>query len=161
MEIDRPTEIHRRVENLKLGLYKPFIMRMPSGWAVLGDPQITRGYCLLYPDPVVPHLNCLPKNMRNIFLNDMTIIGDAILKIFNCARINYEILGNLEPALHAHIIPRYHDEPEELKAKPIWFYDWSKAASFSMDIHGSLLGDIRTEITNNLHNISSTDFLAP
>ena len=25
-----------------------------SGWAVLGDPQITRGYCLLLPDPVVP-----------------------------------------------------------------------------------------------------------
>ena len=26
---------------------------------MLGDPQITRGYCLLLPDPVVPHLNSL------------------------------------------------------------------------------------------------------
>jgi len=29
------------------------ITRLPSGWAVLGDPQITDGYCLLLPDPVI------------------------------------------------------------------------------------------------------------
>ena len=27
-------------------------------------------------------------------------------------RINYAIFGNVEPALHAHVIPRYRNEPE-------------------------------------------------
>ena len=27
-------------------------------------------------------------------------------------RINYAIFGNVEPALHAHVIPRYRTEPE-------------------------------------------------
>jgi hypothetical protein len=25
----------------------------------MGDPQVLRGYCLLLPDPVVPHLNAM------------------------------------------------------------------------------------------------------
>jgi hypothetical protein len=37
---------------------------------VLGDPQITRGYCLLLPDPVVPDLNALVGDARRQFLDD-------------------------------------------------------------------------------------------
>ncbi len=35
-------------------------------------------------------------------------------------RINYEILGNDEPALHAHIFPRYMSEPEKSRRYPVW-----------------------------------------
>ena len=49
----------------------------------------------------------------------MATIGDALLEVTGAFRINYEILGNLEPALHAHIIPRYLNEPEDgAKARP-------------------------------------------
>ena len=34
-----------------------FVARLPGGWAVMGDPQVLAGYCLLLPDPVVPTLN--------------------------------------------------------------------------------------------------------
>ena len=47
------TAIHRQVEAARRGELERVIARMLSGWAVLGDPQITRGYCLLLPDPVV------------------------------------------------------------------------------------------------------------
>lgn len=154
MKKDILTEIHARVEKLKLQQYEPFIVRMPSGWAVLGNPQVTRGYCLLYPDPVVSDLNALPLEERGLFLRDMSLIGDAILKITNCARINYEILGNLQPALHAHIIPRYHSEPDELKFKPIWFYDWSLADFFSSETHSDLVIDIRLEIEKSLNGLA-------
>ena len=38
-----------------------------------------RGYCLLLPDPVVPHLNALEAQAREAFLRDMARCGDALL----------------------------------------------------------------------------------
>jgi hypothetical protein len=60
---------------------------------------------------------------RTTFLQDMNILGDALLEVTGAARINYEILGNREAALHAHVFPRFATEPEEKRCKPVWFYD--------------------------------------
>jgi diadenosine tetraphosphate (Ap4A) HIT family hydrolase len=93
---------------------------MPSGWAVLGDQQFISGYSLLLSDPVVADLNELSGKRRTRFLDDMALIGDALVKTTGAFRINYEILGNDEPALHAHIFPRYLSEPEEGLRYPVW-----------------------------------------
>jgi diadenosine tetraphosphate (Ap4A) HIT family hydrolase len=87
---------------------------------VMGDVQYLPGYCLLLPDPVMPDLNSLDGERRIRFLEDMALIGDALLEVTDAYRINYEILGNTEPALHAHIFPRYMTEPEEWRKKPVW-----------------------------------------
>jgi diadenosine tetraphosphate (Ap4A) HIT family hydrolase len=87
---------------------------MPSGWAVIGDVQVLPGYCLLLPDPVVPSLNDLSAAERVSYLHDMVRLGDAMLKVTGASRINYEILGNSEPELHAHLFPRYANEPESV-----------------------------------------------
>ena len=100
---------------------------------MLGDPQITRGYCLLLPDPVVPHLNSLSGEARDQFLRDMTALGDAVLAVTRAERINYEILGNVEPALHAHVIPRHASEDPNLRAKPVWLHDWTTAPAVDAD----------------------------
>lgn len=122
------TAIHEQVEAARRGELARVIKRMTSGWAVLGDPQITRGYCLLLPDPVVVDLNALRGNDRDQFLRDMTTLGDAVLAATGAERINYEILGNVEPALHAHVIPRHATEDPELRKKPVWLHDWKAAA---------------------------------
>lgn len=116
------------------------ITHLPSGWAVLGDPQITDGYCLLLPDPVVTDLNALTDARRRQFLEDMARLGDAVLAVTGAERINYEILGNLEPALHAHVIPRHASEDPELRTKPVWLHDWTRAAPFDPARHRELLG---------------------
>jgi len=121
------TAIHQQVDAARRGELTRVIKKMKSGWAVLGDPQITRGYCLLLPDPVVPHLNALIDEEREQFLRDMTLLGDVVLAVTGADRINYEILGNVEPALHAHVIPRYASEDPELRKKPVWLHDWSAA----------------------------------
>lgn len=125
------TAIHRQVEAARNGELPRVIKKMPSGWAVLGDPQITPGYCLLLPDPVVPDLNALSGDARRQFLDDMARLGDAVLEETGADRINYEILGNVEPALHAHVIPRHGSENPELRKKPVWLHDWSVAPPFS------------------------------
>jgi len=122
-----PTLIHRRVAAARNGSNPFVITRLPSGWVVIGDHQIVRGYCLLLPDPVTSNLNQLRSNERDQFLRDMAIVGDALLECTKCERINYEILDNAEPALHAHLFPRYANETSEFKSKPIWFYDFNKA----------------------------------
>jgi diadenosine tetraphosphate (Ap4A) HIT family hydrolase len=121
------TAIHKHVEAARAGELPRVIARMASGWAVLGDPQITRGYCLLLPDPVVTDLNALTGDARRQFLEDMVTLGDAVLAITGAERINYEILGNVEPALHAHVIPRHASEDPELRKKPVWLHDWNTA----------------------------------
>lgn len=140
------TLIHQKVQAAHDGLNPTVIGRTESGWVVLGDPQITRGYCLLLPDPVVRDLNALPRHRRSVFLDEMAAIGDALLAITGALRINYEMLGNLEPALHAHIIPRYADEPADLASKPIWFHDWKNAPAFNAATHQPLMQQIADEL---------------
>ena len=115
-----PNLIDQRIAEAHKGENPNVLCKMPSGWAVIGDQQFIRGYCLLLADPVVPDLNTLIGAQRAEFLVDMTIIGDALLEVTNSFRINYEILGNTEPALHAHIFPRYMSEPNEPRKVPVW-----------------------------------------
>ena len=98
------------------------VARLSSGWLVAGERQNLPGYCLLLPDPVVGNLNDLDEPARQRFLLDMAKAGDAVRRAFQPLRLNYEILGNSEPALHAHIFPRYAWEPRVLRTKPVWFY---------------------------------------
>ena len=122
-----PTLIHRRVRECRDGSYPKLICRVNAGWVVLGDSQFLRGYSLVLPDPVVPDLNALDESRRRDFLLSMATLGDVLLEITDAVRINYEILGNQEPALHGHVFPRYRDESEALRTRPVWFYDWSSA----------------------------------
>lgn len=125
-----PTLIHKRVRECQQGTYPKLICKVSSGWVVMGDVQFLEGYCLLLPDPVVANLNELSAQCRKIFLWEMSVIGDVILEVTGALRINYEMIGNVEPALHAHIFPRYENEPDNLKLKPVWFYDWDAARVF-------------------------------
>ena len=122
------------------------VCRMPSGWLVMGDHQVVDGYCLLLPDPVVSSLNDLAEAERLRFLGDMARIGDALLAATGAWRINYEILGNSEPELHAHIFPRYASEPDDRRRMPVWFYDWTSAPPFSHDAHGALAQRLRAAL---------------
>src|SRR5512137_2712918 len=117
------TLIRERVAARQAGTNSTVICRMPSGWAVLCDVQFLRGYTILLSDPVVPDLNALDRGRRAQYLLDMATVGDALLEVTGAFRINYGILGNLDPALHAHIIPRYLTEPENLRKGPAFFYD--------------------------------------
>ncbi len=143
------TSIHRRVDSLRAGNDPTFVARLSSGWAVLGEEQFLPGYCLLLPDPVVPTLNSLTGADRAAFLADMAALGDAVLSVTHAVRINYAIFGNQDPALHAHVIPRYHDEPAEFATAQPWAYDWSKAPAFDQERHRELRDRIHAQLGRN------------
>ena len=140
------TAIHRRVEACRAGTDPTLIARLASGWAVMGDPQVLRGYCLLLPDPVVPQLNAMTEVAQAQFLSDMARLGQAVLVVTGALRINYAIFGNLEPALHAHVFPRFHSEPGKFSTMHPWAYDWSQARPFDAAIDGDILTALRAVV---------------
>ena len=142
-----PNLIEQRVAEARRGENPTVLCQMPSGWAVIGDMQFIQGYCLLLADPVVPDLNSLTGSQRVQFLGDMCIIGDALLDVTGAYRINYEILGNTEPALHAHIFPRYLNEPAEPRGVPVWL-GYTKEEYFSRPLDLVRDKNLMEEISN-------------
>ena len=140
------TLIHGFVERCRAGTLPAAVARMASGWLILGEQQVLAGYCLLLPDPVVPHLNALQGGVRAQFLADMALAGDALLRVTGAIRINYAIYGNVEPALHAHLFPRRADEPEAMRQLQPFALDWTTAARFSEAQHGALKARIAQEL---------------
>jgi diadenosine tetraphosphate (Ap4A) HIT family hydrolase len=142
------TAIHRRVSDARAGRDNTVLGRCASGWAVFGQQQFVQGYLLLLPDPVVPDLNALNPEHRSQFLLDMSRLGDALLRTTASIRINYAIFGNVEPALHAHVIPRYRNEPEPMRTQQPWAYDWNSAPSFDAHAALPLMTALRTELAH-------------
>jgi diadenosine tetraphosphate (Ap4A) HIT family hydrolase len=141
------TAIHRRVNDARAGRDNTVLGRCASGWAVFGQQQFVQGYLLLLPDPVVPDLNALTPEKRSQFLLDMSRLGDALLRTTSPVRINYAIFGNVEPALHAHVIPRYRSEPEHMQTQQPWAYDWSAAPAFDVNAAEPLIKALRAELS--------------
>ena len=138
--------IHSLVDRCRAGQLPAAIAKLPSGWVVMGERQVLPGYCLLLPDPVVPHLNALESNARAQFLLDMALIGDVLLAITAAARINYAIYGNVDPALHAHIFPRDGAEPESTRTAQPWALDWNAAPFYSDALHGDFKRRVGMEL---------------
>ena len=133
-----PTAIDRLVEQCRAGSCPRVVARMDSGWLVMAEQQVFDGYCLLLPDPVARHLNALTGARRTGFLADMARAGDALLAATQALRINYAMLGNAEPALHAHLFPRYATEPDTVRLLQPWALDWRCAAVWLAATHGAL-----------------------
>jgi diadenosine tetraphosphate (Ap4A) HIT family hydrolase len=144
-----------RVGSARRGENPMVLARMRSGWAVIGDTQFLPGYCVLLSDvDGANHLTDLPRLLRTEFLTDMALLGEAVMAACNgldpsLRRLNYEILGNTDQYLHAHVFPRYGWEPEELLTGPVWGYPddrWTSPRDAYTEEHEPL----REAITNEL-----------
>jgi diadenosine tetraphosphate (Ap4A) HIT family hydrolase len=146
------TTIHAMVERCRAADYPAAVTRLRSGWVVMGERQVLTGYCLLLPDPVVPHLNALVSEQRAQFLSDMALLGDALLRVTTALRINFAIFGNVDPALHAHVFPRHATEPDTTRTAQPWALDWNAAPSYSEALHGELKRRIGADLQRLLLN---------
>lgn len=129
----------------------PMVMvRMKSGFAVIGDYQFLPGYCVLLAYPQAASLNELDAEQRKQYLFDMTLIGDAVTAVCKPLRINYSTLMNADHYLHTHIEARYAWEPEEYRRRPVCLYPreqrFSPEAAYSEDKHGEMKRRITQEL---------------
>jgi diadenosine tetraphosphate (Ap4A) HIT family hydrolase len=147
-----PLSIPERIALAHAGANPTIICRVPSGWAAMCDMQYLRGYVIHLADPAVASLNDLDAQGRRLYLLDMTRIGDALLEATGAYRINYAIAGNRDPYLHAHIIPRYLDEPEQYRTGQPWSYprDVMDARPFEAERDRELMEAIKAAIQKRL-----------
>lgn len=136
------------LQTARQGTNPTFITRMRSGFLLLGFQQFLPGYVVLFANPSVSCLNDLSLEERTGFLRDMSVAGDALLKCTEAYRINYEILGNESPLLHAHIFPRYMYEKEEYRKGPVWLYEEEifNSVMFDIEKHNGLIRTIKQEV---------------
>ena len=65
---------------------------------------------------------------RAWFMDEFALMGLAIERATRCERVNYLILCNSVPWLHAHAVPRFADEPAEKRPlDPFEAYDFPGA----------------------------------
>ncbi|MGP4040358.1 HIT family protein [Gracilibacillus sp. D59] len=139
-----------RIESAHRGENPMIMVKMKSGFAAIGDTQFLPGYCVLLPSKKFGSLEELDFKQRSDYLLDMSLIGEAILKVCEPRRVNYSIYGNTDAYLHAHVFPRYNWEPEERIPYPVWQYSaekWSNPEyQYSQETHGELKGKLSKEI---------------
>lgn len=86
-----------------------------------------RGYCVLVLKHHAEELDDLPADERCALMEDITRVTRAVRTVCSPAKVNYEILGNMVPHVHVHIIPRYKTDPT-----------WDRAAWFALPDEHSL-----------------------
>lgn len=121
-----------------------------SSYLEIAHSQMLPGYLIQFSKIKYNQLNDMPFEERRIYLNEMSMVGDAILKVTNADRINYEILGNHHNVVHTHIFPRYSWEEEKYRIGPVYYYDrdeWDKNQyKYSSERHQELFKAIQDEL---------------
>ncbi len=78
----------------------------------LAANQYVNGYCVLLCNTHVREPYELSTEERSLFFEDLMRVGQALETVFKPLKMNFNILGNAVPHLHAHILPRYYGDPE-------------------------------------------------
>lgn len=86
------------------------IAMLPGGRLQLPKNQFIKGYCILIANGHDSELHHMPEQESAAFLEDMVRVGGVLMQLFGADKINYEVLGNGVPHIHAHIKPRYYGE---------------------------------------------------
>lgn len=74
----------------------------------LAKDQFVKGYCVLICRQHVIEPCELSAAERVTYLNDLAHVGNVLQQAFQAAKMNYNnILGNVIPHLHTHILPRH------------------------------------------------------
>jgi diadenosine tetraphosphate (Ap4A) HIT family hydrolase len=84
----------------------------------LHEDQFFPGYVLLVLRRHVTELYDLPSAERATLMEEVSRVAQALARVFRPVKMNYELLGNLVPHIHWHLVPRLATDPA-LRG-PIW-----------------------------------------
>jgi diadenosine tetraphosphate (Ap4A) HIT family hydrolase len=77
----------------------------------LAKNQFVPGYCVLICAHHVREPYHLPRREQTRFFDDLMRAAQALEAVFTPIKMNVQLLGNLVPHLHAHLVPRYYGDP--------------------------------------------------
>ena len=133
------------IDRIKAGAFPDFIAELKSCYVILGDQQFYRGYCVLFAKLHATELYLMPADDARLLFDEMRLVAEAIAAVVKPWKMNYECLGNSEPHVHWHLLPRY--ETDEMRHGPIWLRPESeRKVTLAEDDRRLLLGSIRHQL---------------
>jgi diadenosine tetraphosphate (Ap4A) HIT family hydrolase len=73
--------------------------------------QYVPGYCILICCKHVREPYHLSADEKTAFFEDMVLAAQALENVFRPDKLNFQLLGNVVPHLHVHLVPRYYGDP--------------------------------------------------
>lgn len=121
--------ICERIEMIKSGRNPYFVKELNTGYVVIGDHQHFKGYTLYLYKEHKNELFELDRKTKIEFLEEMSIVAEAVSKAFGADKMNCELLGNGESHLHWHLFPRTDGDLNGYGNNgkgPVWWYPMEK-----------------------------------
>ena len=94
------------------------IIELPHSYVILNRDQYFPGYTLLFTKHHATELFHLDREVRSALMEEVSLVAQALFTVFTPDKINYELLGNMVPHIHWHIVPRFSSEL--LWPRPVW-----------------------------------------
>ena len=124
--------ISDRINMIREGINPYFVRELETGYVVMGDNQHFKGYTLFLCKEHKTELFQLDHSIKMKFLEEMSIVAEAVSKAFHAEKMNYELLGNGDTHLHWHLFPRKVGDIENYGNNgkgPVWWYPMEKMYS--------------------------------
>ena len=144
--------ICERIGQIERGENPYCVCALSTGYVVLGVHQRFQGYTLFLCKRHVTELYQLPWGFRTRFLQEMSLVAEAVAAVYHPEKMNYELLGNGDTHLHWHLFPRVSgDTPQP---GPVWWLPreemWNDAYRPSREQLAERTRQLREEIERRL-----------
>lgn len=140
-----------RILDIKNGVNKYFVKELKTGYVVIGDHQLFKGYTLFLFKEHITELHFLEPEIKKEFLYEMSLVSEAVFNAFKPDKLNYEMLGNGDSHMHWHLFPRR--EGDMNIRGPVWWAD--KKLMFSDEVRPSdeELESMKSTLLNELEKL--------
>lgn len=135
-----------------------FVKELETGYVVIGDNQHFKGYSLFLCKEHQTELFQLDYKTKMKFLEEMSIVAQAVSDAFGAEKMNYELLGNGDTHLHWHLFPRKSGDLENYGNNgkgPVWWYPMEKMYSPDNRPSDGELEKLKLKLTEELEKLLS------
>ena len=150
--------ICKRIEMIKNNENPYFVKELETGYVVLGDHQRFKGYTLFLCKKHVTELHHLDHDFKMKYLEEMSLVAEAVQNAFGAEKMNYELLGNGDTHLHWHLFPRVNGDIENYGncgKGPVWWYPMKKMYSDDNRPTADELEIMKTKLNDELTKLLS------
>jgi len=147
-----------RIEMIRNGTNPYFVKELETGYVVIGDNQHFYGYSLfLYKNHEHTELFQLDMEERTRFMQEMSVVAEAVSRAFKPEKMNYELLGMGDAHLHWHLYPRRTGDIENYGNNgkgPVWSYPMEKIYSDDNRPDKDTLEDMKRRLLKELDGLT-------
>ena len=145
-----------RIEMIRQNKNPFFVKELETGFVVIGDNQHFRGYTLFFLKEHRTELFQLEQAKKLKFLEEMSLVGEAVYHAFGAEKVNYELLGNGDAHVHWHLFPRKTGDLENYGNQgkgPVWWYPKEKMYSHENEPSQAELEEMKEKLLTELDRL--------